>query len=627
MEIENIVANTVLLKAREGGGGKRNGRSKKWKEMLKLPHISQCEELRRTIVTGRGQETLKKEQATTKKDRVTHCLTICENIVAQSLRTSPEFQKLLGIAMEMFLLCSDDSESDVRMVADECLNKIIKALMDSNLPRLQLELYKEIKKNGASRSLRAALWRFAELAHLIRPQKCRPYLVNLLPCLTRITKRQEETVQETLAAAMPKIMAALGHFANDGEIKVLLKSFVANLKSSSPTIRRTAASSAVSVCQHSRRTSYFYTWLLNVLLGLLVPVDEEHPSHLILGVLLTLRYLMPLLQQQVNTTSLKGSFGVMRKEADVQPTPEQLLQVYELTLHYTQHWDHNVVTAALELLQQMFRTPPPELLHMLITAGSIPHATVFRQDTESRARSGSILELIAGGGSSCSPLLLRKQRGKMLSGEEDGLEDDPERTEVTTGAFTASVVGADSSSTAQVDIITEQPRSSQHTLQPGDSVDLSASSEQGGGGGGTSASDTPESPNDNEEEMLSRSSSGGANITPETADYTTPENATPEGGPLGEGGTLIATNDRSLPPSDSSQTTTEGPDSAVTPSDVAELVLDGSESQYSGMQIGTLQDEEEEGAAPSSQEEPPEPFLQSALALSKPHLFEGRGHN
>lgn len=136
----------------------------------------------------------------------------------------------------------------------------------------------------------------------------------------------------------------------------------------------------------------------------------------------------------------------------------------------------------------------------------------------------------------------------------------------------ASVVGTDSSSAAQVDIITEQPRSSQHALQPGDSVDLSASSEQGGGGAGTSTSGTPESPNDNDEEMLSRSSSGGANVTPETADYTTPENATPEGGPLGESGTLLGTNDRSLPPSDSSQTTTEGPDSAVTPSDVAELV-------------------------------------------------------
>lgn len=63
------------------------------------------------------------------------------------------------------------------------------------------------------------------------------------------------------------------------------------------------------------------------ILGLLVPVDDEHHSHLILGVLLTLRYLMPLLQQQVNTISLKGSFGVMQKEADVQPAPEQLLQV------------------------------------------------------------------------------------------------------------------------------------------------------------------------------------------------------------------------------------------------------------------------------------------------------------
>ena len=28
--------------------------------------------------------------------------------------------------MELFLLCSDDAESDVRMVADECLNRVIK---------------------------------------------------------------------------------------------------------------------------------------------------------------------------------------------------------------------------------------------------------------------------------------------------------------------------------------------------------------------------------------------------------------------------------------------------------------------------------------------------------------------
>lgn len=69
-------------------------------------------------------------------------------------------------------------------------------------------------------------------------------------------------------------------------------------------------------------------------------------------------------------------------------------QVYELTLHYTQHRDHNVVTASLELLQQLFRTPSPELLNTLISPGKIAHTRVFREELESRARSGSIVELI-----------------------------------------------------------------------------------------------------------------------------------------------------------------------------------------------------------------------------------------
>uniref|UniRef100_A0AAY4AHM6 G protein-coupled receptor kinase n=1 Tax=Denticeps clupeoides TaxID=299321 RepID=A0AAY4AHM6_9TELE len=42
-------ANSLLTQFAPSGGGKRNGRSKKWKEMLKLPHISLCEELRNTI--------------------------------------------------------------------------------------------------------------------------------------------------------------------------------------------------------------------------------------------------------------------------------------------------------------------------------------------------------------------------------------------------------------------------------------------------------------------------------------------------------------------------------------------------------------------------------------------------
>lgn len=68
---------------------------------------------------------------------------------------------------------------------------------------------------------------------------------------------------------------------------------------------------------HSRRCS----------VGLLAPVEGEHPTLLILGVLLALRYLVPLLQQQVKDTSLRGSFGVTRKEMEVSPSTEQLVQV------------------------------------------------------------------------------------------------------------------------------------------------------------------------------------------------------------------------------------------------------------------------------------------------------------
>ncbi|XP_059533076.1 G protein-coupled receptor kinase 4 isoform X14 [Myotis daubentonii] len=49
MELENLVANSLLLKARLGGYGKKSGRSKKWREMLKLPPVSQCNELRQSI--------------------------------------------------------------------------------------------------------------------------------------------------------------------------------------------------------------------------------------------------------------------------------------------------------------------------------------------------------------------------------------------------------------------------------------------------------------------------------------------------------------------------------------------------------------------------------------------------
>ncbi len=96
-----------------------------------------------------------------------------ENITATNVRQSEEYSKVLSLAIEAFLTYLDDDDQDVYFVAEESLNKSIKILLDSNLARFPADLYRYLRKNGAERSLRAALIRFAELCHLIKPHKCR----------------------------------------------------------------------------------------------------------------------------------------------------------------------------------------------------------------------------------------------------------------------------------------------------------------------------------------------------------------------------------------------------------------------------------------------------------------------
>lgn len=54
----------------------------------------------------------------------------------------------------------------------------------------------------------------------------RPYIVNLLPCLARICRREDEGIQETLLGAMIKICPALMAFATDTEVKVGYRIFM-----------------------------------------------------------------------------------------------------------------------------------------------------------------------------------------------------------------------------------------------------------------------------------------------------------------------------------------------------------------------------------------------------------------
>ncbi len=87
-----------------------------------------------------------------KKDRISHCTTIADGICAASFRAVADFPKFLGIAMELFFAACNDEESDVRLKADECLNKCIKVQSVNCIGKLEMSSLTHRKRSGGART-------------------------------------------------------------------------------------------------------------------------------------------------------------------------------------------------------------------------------------------------------------------------------------------------------------------------------------------------------------------------------------------------------------------------------------------------------------------------------------------
>lgn len=164
-----------------------------------------------------------------------------------------------------------------------------------------------------------------------RPQKGRAYVQNLLPYITRMARRTEEPLLETLASSLEKIMPVLGHFTNDNEIKNLLKAFLHNLSSTSSAIRRSAVTSLIVLCCHSRKPPMFFGWLLSTILQILVPVQDDIPTSQVLGCLLCMRSLMPHIWEQCSPSlpseGQQSQHSTQLQSSDYAISYDQTLQV------------------------------------------------------------------------------------------------------------------------------------------------------------------------------------------------------------------------------------------------------------------------------------------------------------
>ncbi|XP_037081657.1 huntingtin-like [Pollicipes pollicipes] len=297
----------------------------------------------------------------TSRDKKQCCSHLADGIVSVTLRTNTDLlQRHLPSVVETLLQLADDGDADVRTAADESFNRIVRGLCENNMGRLLVELYRGIKQNHSPRAVASALSRFAELSNRIRPQKRRAYVVNLFPCVVRLSRRTEPALQESLSAALVKMAPVLGVFFTDGEVKALLRAFLPNLELSAASARRAASQAIVALVSQCRKPEFFLPWLLATLIDSVVPARSEASCDRVRGVLLCLRDIIPLLDELCDALSV-----------------ERLLQLYELLLHYVQHADHNVVTAALDALGQLLRAPPAELLATLLTEGAVTHSRLL----------------------------------------------------------------------------------------------------------------------------------------------------------------------------------------------------------------------------------------------------------
>ncbi|XP_070844980.1 G protein-coupled receptor kinase 5 [Chaetodon trifascialis] len=133
MEIESMVANSALIKAREGGGSK--GRSWKWKEMLRFPQISQCVDLAMNI--ERDYDSLCVKQPIGRKLFQLFC------------RSRPDLQNCSSLldALEAFETKSDEDRRDcgisiiqrfLMSQSKQCVSPLLKHA-ESSMRRLELD--------------------------------------------------------------------------------------------------------------------------------------------------------------------------------------------------------------------------------------------------------------------------------------------------------------------------------------------------------------------------------------------------------------------------------------------------------------------------------------------------------
>ncbi|CAH8439873.1 unnamed protein product [Schistosoma haematobium] len=196
--------------------------------------------------------------------RIIHDLV--EGLLRVQTRDSSIALRHLNVVLSSLFRFLNDSNPDVRIAADEGLNKLIKFLRSSMTRLILFELLMELKRNQNSRSVSVALSKFASLSTQIRTSKRRFYATNLLPVLISIFEQEDDLLFENLTDSFRQIANELFYYATEKELRSFLRTQITRLSSSKAVVRRSVAQSLVITCQSSRVPLTLLRYLLHLIL-------------------------------------------------------------------------------------------------------------------------------------------------------------------------------------------------------------------------------------------------------------------------------------------------------------------------------------------------------------------------
>nr|XP_040221323.2 huntingtin [Anopheles coluzzii] len=301
----------------------------------------------------RSIESLKLADSSSGKEKVAHFGVISETIVnvrpGTSAANSPTYQGHISNAVAVLLKFCEESDSGVRMAAEENLSRIVRHCeVAGSIVRIQRDLYHEIKKNGNERSLRTALSIFGHYCGTIRQRKARTYAQNLLPCIFAIFKRREPALLEGLCCFTEVFCAHLEGYLTDGEVLKMTELFLEDIGSDCATKRRCAARNMLAFVQGSRNADFYANNAFNRCIEQLLKCGQlQQQSNTVLGVMGCFRAILPIVLRSCSV--------------------EKAIETYDLCLHFLREGTHTIINATLEVLLVILGNVQPAVRKVLLS--------------------------------------------------------------------------------------------------------------------------------------------------------------------------------------------------------------------------------------------------------------------